>query len=91
MGILVADRIFFGEIGALDGGMKIYGGENVELGIRVSHDSVQCKCIEQTFVANISDVQLIKCLKLNKDQSGLSMSPSQSNISALNNLIYDSQ
>ncbi|XP_061106669.1 probable polypeptide N-acetylgalactosaminyltransferase 8 [Conger conger] len=35
MGILVVDRIFFGEIGVLDGGMKIYGGENVELGIRV--------------------------------------------------------
>ncbi|XP_054882336.1 probable polypeptide N-acetylgalactosaminyltransferase 8 isoform X2 [Poeciliopsis prolifica] len=35
MGILVADRRFFGEIGSLDGGMKIYGGENVELGIRV--------------------------------------------------------
>ncbi|CAI5636196.1 unnamed protein product [Oreochromis niloticus] len=35
MGILVADRQFFGEIGSLDGGMKIYGGENVELGIRV--------------------------------------------------------
>ncbi|XP_040009622.1 probable polypeptide N-acetylgalactosaminyltransferase 8 isoform X2 [Xiphias gladius] len=35
MGILVADRKFFGEIGSLDGGMKIYGGENVELGIRV--------------------------------------------------------
>lgn len=35
MGILVADRKFFGEIGTLDGGMKIYGGENVELGIRV--------------------------------------------------------
>uniref|UniRef100_A0A4W5QK16 Polypeptide N-acetylgalactosaminyltransferase 8 n=1 Tax=Hucho hucho TaxID=62062 RepID=A0A4W5QK16_9TELE len=35
MGILVVDRLFFGEIGALDGGMKIYG-ENVELGIRVS-------------------------------------------------------
>ncbi|XP_012995609.2 probable polypeptide N-acetylgalactosaminyltransferase 8 isoform X1 [Esox lucius] len=35
MGILVVDRLFFGEIGALDGGMKIYGGENVELGIRV--------------------------------------------------------
>ncbi|KAI3366373.1 hypothetical protein L3Q82_000529 [Scortum barcoo] len=34
MGILVADRKFFGEIGSLDGGMKIYGGENVELGIR---------------------------------------------------------
>uniref|UniRef100_A0A8C4XIR9 Probable polypeptide N-acetylgalactosaminyltransferase 8 n=1 Tax=Erpetoichthys calabaricus TaxID=27687 RepID=A0A8C4XIR9_ERPCA len=36
MGILFADRLFFGEIGALDDGMKIYGGENVELGIRVS-------------------------------------------------------
>ncbi|XP_051786762.1 probable polypeptide N-acetylgalactosaminyltransferase 8 [Erpetoichthys calabaricus] len=35
MGILFADRLFFGEIGALDDGMKIYGGENVELGIRV--------------------------------------------------------
>ncbi|KAG9342680.1 hypothetical protein JZ751_016117 [Albula glossodonta] len=36
MGILVADRKFLGEIGILDGGMKVYGGENVELGIRVS-------------------------------------------------------
>ncbi|KAG7229785.1 hypothetical protein INR49_012494, partial [Caranx melampygus] len=35
MGILVADRRFLGEIGGLDGGMTVYGGENVELGIRV--------------------------------------------------------
>ncbi|XP_073669498.1 probable polypeptide N-acetylgalactosaminyltransferase 8 [Paramisgurnus dabryanus] len=35
MGILVADRQFLGEIGVLDEGMEIYGGENVELGIRV--------------------------------------------------------
>ncbi|KAG7455977.1 hypothetical protein MATL_G00246850 [Megalops atlanticus] len=35
MGILVADRNFFGEVGVLDSGMKIYGGENVELGVRV--------------------------------------------------------
>ncbi|XP_056454580.1 probable polypeptide N-acetylgalactosaminyltransferase 8 isoform X1 [Gadus chalcogrammus] len=35
MGILVADRTYLGEIGVLDGGMKVYGGENVELGIRV--------------------------------------------------------
>lgn len=54
MGILVADRKFFGEIGSLDDGMKIYGGENVELGIRVrrfnSHITGQycanCKPIE---------------------------------------------
>lgn len=37
MGILVADRKFLGEIGVLDKGMKVYGGENVELGIRVSN------------------------------------------------------
>ncbi|XP_013889860.1 probable polypeptide N-acetylgalactosaminyltransferase 8 [Austrofundulus limnaeus] len=35
MGILVADRAYLGEIGVLDEGMKVYGGENVELGIRV--------------------------------------------------------
>ncbi|XP_066574024.1 probable polypeptide N-acetylgalactosaminyltransferase 8 isoform X2 [Amia ocellicauda] len=35
MGIFVADRLFLKEIGLLDSGMKIYGGENVELGIRV--------------------------------------------------------
>ncbi|XP_055789982.1 probable polypeptide N-acetylgalactosaminyltransferase 8 isoform X1 [Salvelinus fontinalis] len=34
MGIMVVDRKFLGEIGALDGGMKVYGGENVELGVR---------------------------------------------------------
>lgn len=36
MGILVADRLYLEEIGGLDKGMEIYGGENVELGIRVS-------------------------------------------------------
>ncbi|TSS60396.1 putative polypeptide N-acetylgalactosaminyltransferase 8 [Bagarius yarrelli] len=35
MGIMVADRTFLGEIGGLDTGMEVYGGENVELGIRV--------------------------------------------------------
>ncbi|XP_030281530.1 probable polypeptide N-acetylgalactosaminyltransferase 8 [Sparus aurata] len=35
MGIMVAERKFLGEIGLLDEGMKVYGGENVELGIRV--------------------------------------------------------
>ncbi|CAK6960182.1 probable polypeptide N-acetylgalactosaminyltransferase 8 [Scomber scombrus] len=35
MGIFAADRKFLGEIGVLDEGMKVYGGENVELGIRV--------------------------------------------------------
>jgi len=29
------DRQYFAEIGLLDEGMEIYGGENVELGVRV--------------------------------------------------------
>lgn len=41
MGILVAERKFLGEIGLLDEGMKVYGGENVELGIRVSKPYLQ--------------------------------------------------
>lgn len=32
----MVDREYFEEIGLLDEGMEIYGGENVELGIRVS-------------------------------------------------------
>ena len=32
----VANREYFGEIGLLDPGMEVYGGENIELGMRVS-------------------------------------------------------
>lgn len=32
----VVDRAYFGEIGLLDPGMEVYGGENIELGMRVS-------------------------------------------------------
>ncbi|XP_043823552.1 probable polypeptide N-acetylgalactosaminyltransferase 8 [Dromiciops gliroides] len=35
MGIFAADRLFLKEIGSLDKGMQVYGGENVELGLRV--------------------------------------------------------
>ncbi|XP_027450030.1 LOW QUALITY PROTEIN: probable polypeptide N-acetylgalactosaminyltransferase 8 [Zalophus californianus] len=35
MGILAANRIFLEEMGSLDGGMLVYGGENVELSLRV--------------------------------------------------------
>lgn len=31
----VVNRLFFGEIGLLDSGMNVYGGENIELGIKV--------------------------------------------------------
>ncbi|XP_016312150.1 polypeptide N-acetylgalactosaminyltransferase 18a [Sinocyclocheilus anshuiensis] len=35
IGCFVVDREYFEEIGLLDEGMEVYGGENVELGIRV--------------------------------------------------------
>lgn len=35
IGCFVVDRRYFEEIGLLDEGMEVYGGENVELGIRV--------------------------------------------------------
>ncbi|XP_054649950.1 polypeptide N-acetylgalactosaminyltransferase 17 isoform X1 [Dunckerocampus dactyliophorus] len=31
----VVNRVYFGELGLLDPGMDVYGGENIELGIRV--------------------------------------------------------
>ncbi|XP_059539800.1 probable polypeptide N-acetylgalactosaminyltransferase 8 isoform X3 [Myotis daubentonii] len=34
MGILAANRLFLGKIGSVDGGMLVYGGENVELSLR---------------------------------------------------------
>lgn len=34
----VVDREYFGEIGLLDPGMEVYGGENIELGMRVKSD-----------------------------------------------------
>ncbi|XP_060622912.2 polypeptide N-acetylgalactosaminyltransferase 18 isoform X2 [Anolis sagrei] len=35
IGCFIVDRDYFQEIGLLDEGMEVYGGENVELGIRV--------------------------------------------------------
>uniref|UniRef100_A0A8C5QDC8 Polypeptide N-acetylgalactosaminyltransferase n=1 Tax=Leptobrachium leishanense TaxID=445787 RepID=A0A8C5QDC8_9ANUR len=34
IGCFIVDRLYFEEIGLLDEGMEVYGGENVELGIR---------------------------------------------------------
>ncbi|KAG7253651.1 hypothetical protein CRUP_001725, partial [Coryphaenoides rupestris] len=36
IGCFVVDRLYFEEIGLLDEGMEVYGGENVELGVRDS-------------------------------------------------------
>lgn len=38
----VVDREYFGEIGLLDPGMEVYGGENIELGMRVSNKETLC-------------------------------------------------
>lgn len=40
----VVDREYFGEIGLLDPGMEVYGGENIELGMRVSNKEETVPC-----------------------------------------------
>lgn len=45
----VVDREYFGEIGLLDSGMEVYGGENIELGMRVSGKSLALWTVNQTF------------------------------------------
>lgn len=40
IGCFIVDREYFQEIGLLDEGMEVYGGENVELGIRVRNCQV---------------------------------------------------
>lgn len=42
------DREYFEEIGLLDEGMEVYGGENVELGIRVRAIQTAYKSFEST-------------------------------------------
>ncbi|XP_077032678.1 polypeptide N-acetylgalactosaminyltransferase 18-like [Agelaius phoeniceus] len=42
LGCFIVDREYFQEIGLLDEGMEVYGGENVELGIRI--DGLACQC-----------------------------------------------
>lgn len=42
------DREYFEEIGLLDEGMEVYGGENVELGIRVRAIQTAYESFEST-------------------------------------------
>lgn len=43
IGCFIVDRLYFEEIGLLDEGMEVYGGENVELGVRVWQCGGQCR------------------------------------------------
>ncbi|XP_061528994.1 polypeptide N-acetylgalactosaminyltransferase 9 isoform X2 [Phycodurus eques] len=43
----VVDREYFGEIGLLDPGMEVYGGENIELGMRVRNSKASGYCLDQ--------------------------------------------
>uniref|UniRef100_A0A8C3PDG3 Polypeptide N-acetylgalactosaminyltransferase n=1 Tax=Chrysemys picta bellii TaxID=8478 RepID=A0A8C3PDG3_CHRPI len=46
-------QVFLGEIGVLDGGMHIYGGENVELGLRVWQCGGQIEVLPCARVAHL--------------------------------------
>uniref|UniRef100_A0A8C0NIE3 Polypeptide N-acetylgalactosaminyltransferase n=1 Tax=Canis lupus familiaris TaxID=9615 RepID=A0A8C0NIE3_CANLF len=43
----VVNRKFFGEIGLLDPGMDVYGGENIELGIKLRNNKAKDVCLDQ--------------------------------------------
>ncbi|KAB0365230.1 hypothetical protein FD754_009386 [Muntiacus muntjak] len=43
----VVDREYFGDIGLLDPGMEVYGGENIELGMRVRNSKASGYCLDQ--------------------------------------------
>ncbi|XP_006891426.1 PREDICTED: probable polypeptide N-acetylgalactosaminyltransferase 8 [Elephantulus edwardii] len=53
MGILAADRLFLGKIGGLDGEMLVYGGENVELSLRVWQCGGKIEVLPCTRIAHI--------------------------------------
>ncbi|XP_061537847.1 polypeptide N-acetylgalactosaminyltransferase 17 isoform X1 [Phycodurus eques] len=53
----VADRLFFGELGLLDPGMDVYGGENIELGIRVWTCGGSMEVLPCSRVAHIARVK----------------------------------
>uniref|UniRef100_A0A3Q2VWI8 Polypeptide N-acetylgalactosaminyltransferase n=1 Tax=Haplochromis burtoni TaxID=8153 RepID=A0A3Q2VWI8_HAPBU len=66
IGCFVVDRKYFEEIGLLDEGMEIYGGENVELGIRVT--DAPCICSGMVDVSpnsgiDIGDISKRKALR----------------------------
>uniref|UniRef100_A0A8C3AQ18 Polypeptide N-acetylgalactosaminyltransferase n=1 Tax=Cyclopterus lumpus TaxID=8103 RepID=A0A8C3AQ18_CYCLU len=66
MGIFAADRLFLGEIGGLDGGMTVYGGENVELGIRIwsiTDDCLLCVGTAQVWLCGGS-VEVVPCSRV---------------------------
>ncbi|KAM9230198.1 LOW QUALITY PROTEIN: putative polypeptide N-acetylgalactosaminyltransferase 8 [Dugong dugon] len=53
MGILAANRLFLGEIGVLDGEMLVYGGENVELSLRIWQCGGKIKILPCSWIAHL--------------------------------------
>lgn len=52
----VVDREYFGQIGLLDPGMEVYGGENIELGMRVGTSVFLFHCRICTAALVLSDI-----------------------------------
>ncbi|KAM9674104.1 LOW QUALITY PROTEIN: putative polypeptide N-acetylgalactosaminyltransferase 8 [Trichechus inunguis] len=53
MGILAANRLFLGEVGALDGEMLVYGGENVEPSLRIWQCGGKIKILPCSLIAHL--------------------------------------
>lgn len=68
IGCFIVDREYFQEIGLLDEGMEIYGGENVELGIRVrNHQNKQILLIYLIYVSITNNKNKVFILKKRSD------------------------
>lgn len=55
----VVDREYFGQIGLLDPGMEVYGGENIELGMRVGNHRLLLPLL---VLMNLMTVSVIDCM-----------------------------
>lgn len=55
----VVDREYFGQIGLLDPGMEVYGGENIELGMRVGNHRLLLPLL---VLMNLMTVLVIRCM-----------------------------
>lgn len=55
----VVDREYFGQIGLLDPGMEVYGGENIELGMRVGNHRL---LLPLPVLMNLMTVSVIHCM-----------------------------
>jgi len=59
---IAVDRAYFMKLGAFDEGMRIWGGENIELGFRTWMCGGQVKTVTCSRVGHVFKVRFVYCL-----------------------------